>query len=271
LVSKNNRFLVLSEFVNSIHSLHELFMDSSLGETTQHFLLSLTFKCKSSSDHRGYFLLSSSHSCSFIRISLGDNLSGLRLGLFENLGLNKIGLSDNLIVLKIGLSVDLVNDGIGLSCLLTSQPLNCSFQTLDLFRFVKLFKGGLFLLVLSLFQMDLLSFLFFLSIVGDSLVEGESFSFKRGLELIDRGLLHRISNIIVKGHTSDHNSFHQNTFVGQVLVQKVEHTKRVSLSSQVVSIFGLHCSCHSSYSLHDIGVDELVLLGNVCNELLNVV
>lgn len=206
-----------------------------------------------------------------MRLSFSHDLSCFSLSFLNDLCLNEFSLGNDLVILKICLSINLVDNCVSFSSLLTSQSQNGCLQSLNLFLLVELSKIGLLFLVLSLFQMDLFDFLLLFFIVSDSLVESKPFSLEGSFELVDCGLLHGISDLIIKSHRCNHYSFDQDTLVGEVRVQEIEHTGGMSLTSKVVSILRFNSSSHGSNSLHNIGINEFVLLGYVCHELLNII
>jgi hypothetical protein len=79
---------ILGERLNSIHFMHELLVNSLLGESLKHFLFSLTLKCNSPSNHWCDFLLSLRNLSGLISISFSNNLSGFSLSLLNDLSFN---------------------------------------------------------------------------------------------------------------------------------------------------------------------------------------
>lgn len=206
-----------------------------------------------------------------MRIGFSPDLGSFGLSFLDNLDLNELGLSNDLIVLKVSLCVDLTDVGISLRHFLTSQSFNGGLYLFNLFLFVQLSQRSLLFLVLSFFCMDDLGFFFLFRIILDSLVVSKSFSFEGCLELINGGILHGIGYLSIKGHTGDHHPLYENSFVLEIGVQKFLHALGVSVTSQVISVLGLDSSGHGPNSLHDIGVDQLILLGYISHELLHIV
>ena len=206
-----------------------------------------------------------------MRIGLSSDLGSFSLSFLDNLDLNELGLSNDLIVLEVSLCVDLTDVGVSISHLLTSQSLDLGLDSFNLFLFVQLSQRSLLFLVLSLFSMDDSGFFFLFRIIFDSLVVSESFSLKGSLELINGGILHCVGYFSVQSHTGDHDSLDENSLVLEIGVQELLHALGMSVTSQVVCVLGLDGSGHGPNSLHDIGVDQLVLLGHVSHELLHVV
>lgn len=72
-------------------------------------------------------------------------------------------------------------------------------------------------------------------------------------------------------NVGDNDTFDKDTFVAEVCVQVFKHTLSVLCASERV---GLHCldrSTHGTHALLDIGIDQLVDLGHIRRQLLNVV
>jgi hypothetical protein len=129
----------------------------------------------------------------------------------------------------------------------------------------------LLILVLSLLFLDLLGFNLLFGIILDSLVVGESLSLEGVLELENCFFLHGLGNFCVEDHVGDDASFDDNTFVTEVRVEMLFHTRGVLLTSEGVSFSCFDGSSHSSDSLHDIGVNCLIDLRHIGHKLLNVI
>ena len=127
------------------------------------------------------------------------------------------------------------------------------------------------ILVFPFFLFDLFGLDFLLGIILDSLIVAESLSLQSVLELEYGFLLHGVGHLIVKNHVGDNASLDYDTFVVQVNVEVLLHTGRMLLSSEVVGLSGLYHSGHGPHSLHDVGINGLVDLGYVRDQLLHVV
>ena len=127
------------------------------------------------------------------------------------------------------------------------------------------------ILVFSLLLLDLLGLNFLFGIVLDSLVVGESLSLKGILELENGFFLHGLCDFGVEDHVGDDASLDDDTLVIKVGVEMLFHTLGMLLTSQGVCFSGLDGSSHCSDSLHDVGVNGLIDLRNICYKLLNII
>jgi len=129
---------------------------------------------------------------------------------------------------------------------------------------------GLFLNILSLFLLLLLGNFGFLDIVLNSLFESKLLSFQSILELDDSLILDGGSDLFIKLDTGDDTSLDQDTLVGKICVQVIEHSFGMLLSSEGVSLTGLDLSGKSSNSFHDVGIDGLINLWHIGGKLLHI-
>jgi hypothetical protein len=83
--------------------------------------------------------------------------------------------------------------------------------------------------------------------------------------------LHGLSHLGIQNDVGDDASFDDDSFIVEIGVEMLLHTSGMLLSSQGVSLSSLDRSCHGSDSLHNVGVDRLIDLSNVSDELLDVI
>lgn len=207
---------------------------------------------------------------SSVSVGLSDDLLSIGLSFLNNLGLDEIRLSDDFVVFDVCFSIDLVNEGVSFSSPLALDSLGLGFDSLDFLGLLHLLELCLLILVLSLLFLDLLHLRLLLLIVFNSLLEGKSFPFEGVSELEDGLLLHGVGHLLVQNHIGDDASLDHDALVVEVGVQVLKHALGVLLSSQGVSFSSLDSSSHGSYSLHNVGVDGLVNLGDIGNQLLHV-
>ena len=238
-------------------------MSSLLSETFLQSGFGLTLKSNGLSNHRRDFFLSPRYSGGVVSLCLRNDFGSLSVSLLSRFNLNELGLGNDLIVLKISLSIDLIDECIRVSPIFTLEPRSFGLDALNLLLHFHLPQLSLFHLVLPFLPSLLLFLLDLLPVVSKPLVISKPLPLKGGLELINSGILHIVRNILVQNHRCDDHSLDQDTFVIQILIQVSGDALSVIRPPQVVSLFGLHGSCHHPHPFHEVGLDQLVHLRNV--------
>ena len=271
MLAEDDGVLVVGKRLDGGDLTHDFFVSTLLGKSFLELLLGLTFKL----DSFGYlwcnFLFCISDSCDVVGICVSSDLGCLGLSLFNNFCFDELCFSSDCIIFKFCLSINLLDLSFSLGLPFLPYLMSVSLDLLNFLSLGQLLKLCLLFHILPLLLFDLLFLDFFFLIILDSLLIREGLPFKCVFELVNGSFLHGGGHLLTEHHIGNDDSLHIDALVLQVGVQMVEHTLRVLGSSERVGLNSLDGPAHGTNPLLDVGIDQLVDLGHVGGQLLDVV